>query len=98
MCPCSGPLGLMQSDRKPDVVLIDGRYRVACVAATAMNAPPETVILIHDFWGRGREYYEPALTLLYPIEKAGSLGVFRKSITANVDANRIFATYRTDPR
>ena len=55
MCPWrSGPLGMTRSDRKPDVVLIDGRYRVACVAATAMNAPPEAVILVHDFWGRGR--------------------------------------------
>lgn len=99
MCPWrSGPLGMIRSDRKPDVVLIDGRYRVACIAATALNAPPGAVIVVHDFWGRDREYYEPALPLLQPIEKAGSLGVFRISNATYAVAKGIRATYRNDPR
>ncbi len=94
----SGLLGLAKSDRKPDVVLIDGRYRVACVAATALNTPPQTIVMIHDFWDRGREYYEPVLTLLEPVEKAGTLGVFRRT-DASIDvAKQILAAHRNDPR
>lgn len=99
MCPWrSGPLGMSRSNRKPDVILIDGRCRVACIAASTLYAPPEVVILVHDFWARDRDYYEPALTLLQPIEKAGSLGVFRISKVSNDDAKRILATHINDPR
>ena len=99
VCPWrSGPFGITKSNRNPDVVLVDCRFRVACVAATGLNVSPETIIVVHDFWAGKREYYEPALTLLHPIDRADSLGVFRISSASVATAKRIFATHRYDPR
>jgi hypothetical protein len=89
---------MMRSSRKPSVVLVDGRYRVACIAAAVLNAPEEAVIVVHDFWDRDRNYYEPALPVLRPVEKAGSLGVFLKSNAPSAVARRILAAHWNDPR
>jgi hypothetical protein len=35
-----------------DVVLIDGRFRVACLLYTLLNTGVDTLIMIHDFWNR----------------------------------------------
>jgi len=37
---------------KPDLVLIDGRFRVACAVETATHAARGTVVVIHDFCNR----------------------------------------------
>jgi len=39
----------------PDLVLVDGRFRLACAIATIMNAKPGTVVLFDDYFDR--EYY-----------------------------------------
>jgi Glycosyl transferase family 2 len=36
----------------PDVVLIDGRFRVACLVAVLMRAKRPTTVLFHDYVGR----------------------------------------------
>lgn len=41
----------MQRDYQPDLILIDGRFRVACALAGALHAP-ESCILIHDYTKR----------------------------------------------
>jgi len=35
-----------------DVVLIDGRFRVACCLKTLLETSENTVIMFHDFWNR----------------------------------------------
>jgi hypothetical protein len=37
---------------KADLVLIDGRFRVACALATWLDASPNTTVLIHDYHRR----------------------------------------------
>ena len=32
-----------------DLVLVDGRFRVACIAQTVLNSPCATIV-VHDFW------------------------------------------------
>jgi hypothetical protein len=36
---------------KPDLVLVDGRFRVACVLQALLTVPTAR-ILVHDFWQR----------------------------------------------
>jgi hypothetical protein len=37
---------------QPDFVLVDGRFRVACLLATILSTPPGTEVLIDDYAGR----------------------------------------------
>lgn len=59
----------------PDLVLVDGRFRVACTLATLLHCPAKTPILIHDFWNRPQ--YHRVLAHLDCIDQAESLGLFR---------------------
>lgn len=40
----------------PDLVLVDGRFRVACFLATLVSARPGTVIILDDYAGRKGKY------------------------------------------
>lgn len=41
----------------PDLVFIDGRYRVACGLQAVLRIPPSAKLIVHDFWNRP-SYYE----------------------------------------
>jgi hypothetical protein len=58
----------------PDLVLIDGRFRVACALYSMMKCSAKTKYVIHDFWNR--EYYHGVLEFLECVERADSLAVF----------------------
>ncbi|MEX0856212.1 MAG: hypothetical protein WD056_01465 [Gemmatimonadota bacterium] len=62
--------------RDHDLVLVDGRFRVACALRSLLHTPDHALLLIHDFWIRPR--YRPVLRFLDPIERADSLAVFRR--------------------
>lgn len=55
----------------PSFVLVDGRFRVACVLAALARLAPEGVVAMHDFWGR--EYYRPLLEFADLVGTAASL-------------------------
>lgn len=59
----------------PDLVLVDGRFRVACTLATVLNCRPGTPVVIHDFWDRPQ--YHGVLRYLDTVERVDTLGVFR---------------------
>ncbi len=59
----------------PDLVLVDGRFRVACVMETVLRASPRTLIAVHDFWDRPK--YHVVLPFLDWQQSCGTLGVFR---------------------
>jgi hypothetical protein len=40
----------------PDLVLVDGRFRVACFLATLVSAKPGTAIILDDYAGRRGKY------------------------------------------
>lgn len=46
------PNGLKACPKAPDVVLVDGRFRVACALTALLNLSDKTIIIIHDFWTR----------------------------------------------
>lgn len=62
-----------------DLVLVDGVFRVACVAAALLHSPRARV-LVHDFWRRPR--YRPVLGFCDEIESANQLVLLRRRDTA----------------
>ncbi len=85
----------VQADRL-DVVLIDGRFRVACILETVLRCNANTAIVIHDFWNRPQ--YHVVLPFLTPRSRRDSLGVF--SVRAGFDrdaAGAMLAAYAFVP-
>ena len=76
---------------KIDTVLIDGRFRVACVLSVILNmsSHPNIIILIHDFWNR--EKYHIVLKYLTKVHEVDTLGVF--SVKDNADLNMVKQDY-----
>ena len=70
------PLAVWQDDPKPDpdIVLIDGRMRKACFAATMMNIHRNTRVLVDDY--ADRPHYHDIESFVKPTEMAGRLAVF----------------------
>ncbi len=65
---------------KPDLILIDGRFRVACGVAAALKAP-EAIVLIHDY--TNRPYYH-VLEQFFTIEKtARTMVKLKRRISIN---------------
>jgi len=86
------------NSEKLDLVLIDGRFRVACTLQVILNCYNNSnlIILFHDFWKR-KKYYS-VLNFLDVIEKVDTLGVFsiKKSIDLNV-VQKEYEVYKFDP-
>lgn len=79
-----------------DVVLIDGRFRLACIMQTVMRVSPETLIVIHDFWNRPA--YHPALAYLDTVAQVDSLGVFTRKPDYNLTlAELVYARAAYEP-
>ena len=53
-----------------DLVLVDGRFRVACALAGLARLAPGALVMVHDFWSRAA-YRAP---LLRHYDLAGSAG------------------------
>lgn len=60
--------------RQPDVVLIDGRFRVACLLATALRTQKPVVALFDDY--RDRKPYHAIETLMKPTAMVGRMAQF----------------------
>ncbi|MBK9521293.1 MAG: hypothetical protein IPO13_06680 [Rhodocyclaceae bacterium] len=58
----------------PDLVLIDGRFRVACFLATLLFAPSGAIIFFDDFFCR--EYYAVCKNFLAPAAQHGRAAIF----------------------
>ena len=59
---------------QPDVVLIDGRFRVACLLATLLMAQPGTRVLFDDYFDRPEYHRVEAWAM--PIGRAGRMAEF----------------------
>jgi hypothetical protein len=63
----------------PDVILIDGRFRVACFCTTLLRLKKPATILFDDYNGRDR--YQIVERLLKPIEQHERMAVFEANPT-----------------
>jgi hypothetical protein len=68
----------------PDVILVDGGFRVECARAAARNISSSTVLLMHDYWSRPS--YHKIENDFECIESVGDLAVFRKRAATAVAA------------
>lgn len=73
--------------RTADLVLVDGRFRIACVLAAIVHTAPGTLLMVHDFWDR--PCYHAILPFLDNVENVERMGVFRTA-PARID-HRAFA-------
>lgn len=81
---------------KPDVVLVDGRWRVSCTIRAIVEAPDATIV-IHDFWER--PHYHVVLGFLEHLATADTMGVFKPRKDIDWQALcRVADQYGTDHR
>jgi hypothetical protein len=71
----------------PDVVLIDGRFRVCCFFNSILQAAPGTIIIFDDYLDRPQ--YHIVEELLPPFEWCGRQAIF--SVAADLDRQRALA-------
>jgi hypothetical protein len=69
-----------------DLVVVDGRFRVACIMETLLRVDRRTILTIHDFWNRAA--YHAVLPFLDEIDRCETLGVFRPKAGLDVSAAR----------
>jgi hypothetical protein len=63
-------------ERTFECILVDGRFRVACVCQSLLRCDTEaTRFAIHDFWNRPE--YHVVLDFLDSVDRKDSLGIFR---------------------
>jgi hypothetical protein len=78
-----------------DMVLVDGRFRVASAFTSALLGHEALRILVHDLTTRPR--YRPLFEFLDEVERVDSLGVFiRKDTATDTDLLRGINTCVTD--
>lgn len=68
----------------PDVVLIDGRFRVACFLATCMAVAKATTVMFDDFVGR--PHYHTVLEMFPDVEYVGNRMAVFKVVPGVVDS------------
>ncbi|MCG8634101.1 MAG: hypothetical protein MI863_09755 [Desulfobacterales bacterium] len=67
-------LSIFSKKSEHDLVLIDGRFRIASTLNCILNTPQDSKIIIHDFWDR--KQYHLLLNYLSVVERTGTLAVF----------------------
>ena len=78
----------MVENKKPELVLIDGRFRVACFLFSLINGSPGTKIIFDDYVNR--PHYHVVEEFIKPIETCGIQALF--IIPKNLDYNNIEKT------
>lgn len=85
-----------QHASKSDLYLVDGRFRIACFAETAIRAQMGAIILIHDFANRPK--YHVVSNFIRCIAVAENLSAFIKDNSTDVHrAAELASEYRLDP-
>lgn len=81
---------IFKHDQPFDLILVDGRFRVACALASVQYVlthhpkPRAARIFIHDFWNR-LSSYATVLEYLEPVAQAESAGLFRVKSELNLE-------------
>lgn len=82
--------------QSPNMVFVDGRFRVACAAMTAMKVNEGTRIFVHDFISE--EVYSVIDTFLDRVSLHGTLAEFRKKESVSEEfLHEIYEKYCSVP-
>lgn len=75
----------------PDLILIDGRWRVACALRVALTCP-DAIVLMHDFWNRPE--YQVVLPYYDVLESIETLAVLKPSKSLNeFECRNLYSDY-----
>ena len=69
--------GIWDFKKQADVILIDGRFRVACFLYSLMNSKTDSVIIFDDYFDR--PWYHIIEEVISPRDKCGRQAVFKVS-------------------
>lgn len=86
----------LPQSREADFVLVDGRFRVACVAQSVLHCGPTTRIAVHDF--ASRPDYHIIHEIAEEIAAAEDLAVFIPRPGARERAAAVWAAFRETPQ
>lgn len=75
--------GIWNDKAKPDLVLVDGRFRVACFLNTIVKCQHNTRILFDDY--RDRKNYHVVEEILRPVDMCGRQALFEVSDKRSID-------------
>lgn len=78
---------LWVNDSVPDVVLIDGRFRVMCFLTSLLNCKEDTTILFDDY--TDRPYYHLVEEFIKPVDYCGRQAKFKIESKSELDLERI---------
>lgn len=79
-----------------DLVLVDGRFRVACALEALARCRPHMILLFHDFWNRTP--YHPVLAFTDWLGSCDSLAILRrKSAIDPVKLEAVRHLHRLNP-
>lgn len=79
-----------------DLVLIDGRFRVACALEAIARCRPHAVLLFHDFWNRTP--YHPVLAFADWLGSCDTLAILRRKPSIDpVKLDAVRRAYRLRP-
>jgi hypothetical protein len=93
----SSQISKISSDKRPDLVFIDGRFRVACIVMSLLSCSDDTIICVHDF--NDRPHYHYVNQFIDVLEKVDTLIVFRKKTDANPELlHKLYDVARYDPK
>ena len=78
---------LWQQTQKPDLVLVDGRFRVCCFATSLKHAAADTTIIFDDYTNRPQ--YHIVEALLPFSSTCGRQAIFKVPSRANLDLAKV---------
>lgn len=89
---------IADQDNYPDLILIDGRFRVACFLVSLLHARENTLIIFDDFYDR--LHYQDVQKYLDVAQRVGRAAIFRTGPPLKVDAKYISQLLKhiCDPR
>jgi hypothetical protein len=80
----------------PDVVLVDGRFRVSAAVASLSKIGLQPTIVVHDFWDR--PMYHAILEFVDVVDRIDSLAVLRRKAVYDIDRlQAVFKEYNHNP-
>ena len=87
---------LNAKNKNPDLILVDGRFRVSAFLYSLMMCQPGTTILFDDY--RNRSHYHCVEKIIKPINFHGRMAEFRKSELNIKDVLPLLIRVAIDPR
>ena len=81
----------------PDLVFVDGRFRVACALTAATHIDPFGLLVVHDFWDR--PHYHVVLDHLNVVAAVDTMVVLQRRPDFDpLRAREVAGEYALDPR